>query len=63
MEQTVTIEVAEIIRETENAICVLLEYGEHEGVWIPLSQVKAIHRSASPSIEITRWIADKKGIL
>lgn len=33
---------------------------EYEDVWFPLSQVHSIHPD---HIVVTRWIADKKGLL
>jgi hypothetical protein len=52
-----------IVRETEAAIQVALDSGEL--VWIPLSQTEAIHRMGQGQdwLVITRWIADKKGLL
>lgn len=48
--------------ETDNAVKVS-ENGE--AVWIPLSQISKItrHPGGTASITMSRWIADKKGLL
>ena len=57
----VDVDVARIVRRTENAI--LVEY-DGEEVWLPQSQVLEIHPDDDPPrLRITRWIADKKGML
>jgi hypothetical protein len=52
-----------IVRETEAAIQIATDSGEL--VWLPLSQVEAIHRQGMNQdwLVVTRWIADKKGLL
>lgn len=57
----VEIEVAALGRATENAQ--LIETKDGRDIWIPLSQVGAIHRSEPPSIEIEKWLAEKEDLL
>lgn len=55
----------EIQRETEQAI-LLLDVATGEEVWIPLSQVRSIHRlpdGKTATVVMERWIAAKKGLL
>lgn len=59
-DDAVDIEVAEILRRTDEAV--LVEY-DGEEVWIPQSQVLEIHPDDDPPrLRITRWIAQKKGM-
>lgn len=51
-------------RETENAI--LLELDDGTEAWVPFSQVEHIVRDAQGtgiSITISKWIAQKKGMI
>lgn len=50
------------LRETDNAIFINLH---GEDLWIPLSQVKEIHRgpNGNNTLVVTAWIAKKKGLM
>jgi len=53
-----------ILAETDAAIRIALEDGEC--IWLPLSQVEAIHRTKVQGedwLTVTRWIAEKKGLV
>lgn len=52
-----------VIKETDNAILIDTHTGEN--LWIPLSQVKEIHRDGKGvgRIIITQWIAKKKNLI
>jgi len=50
-----------IVAESDLAVKIALEDGET--LWIPLSQIEAIHHDGSNSlITMTKWIAQKKGL-
>jgi hypothetical protein len=53
-------------RDAETASAVLIwDYAEDKAHWIPLSQVESMHfdKTNNGSIVITKWIAQKKGLL
>jgi hypothetical protein len=52
------------VRETEKAILVI-EPESGEEIWLPLSQIKAMHfdKKGNGYVEITEWIAKKKGLM
>lgn len=56
----VDIEGLRIKHETDLAVLVETEDGEE--VWIPFSQISAIHRGEG-LVVMTRWIARQKGLL
>ncbi len=52
-----------ILRETDEAIQVDVD---GEKIWFPLSQVEEIHRENGPEMDwlvVTKWIAQKKGLV
>jgi hypothetical protein len=55
-----------IVTETDAAILIVVP-GNDEEIWVPLSQVSCIVRGNDAAqrdrITMTRWIADKKGLL
>lgn len=55
-----------IKHETDNALLVYDDASEEE-LWIPLSQVEAIHnrdrKTGVAELEVSEWIAKKKGLL
>ena len=56
--------VSQFIRETDSAI--LIETPSGEEIWLPFSQVEKIERDAQGgggTITMTRWIAEKKGLV
>ena len=50
--------------ETDNAVLVY-DHASDEEIWIPLSQVEAMHRNqkGEGTIVVTDWIARQKGLL
>lgn len=54
------VEVSSIQRETDKAI--LIETKDGRDVWVPLSQVSAIHHSEPPSLEIATWFVNKEDL-
>lgn len=54
-----------IRRETDNAVGIVPDSDPStEIIWIPLSQVASLHRSGNHvDICMTRWIAEKKGLI
>jgi len=52
----------ERVRESDAAV--LIDVGGTE-VWIPLSQVKAMHfnQEGKGSIEVAEWLAEKRGLV
>lgn len=63
---TVDIRDVEICAETEKAILVDKDTWD-DPQWFPLSQIESIHRAKEGTykswIVVTRWIAQKKGVL
>lgn len=59
----VTIECV-VKRETDDAY-LIVDKRSGEQVWIPASQVKSVHRDpeGNGTIELSRWICGKKGLL
>lgn len=52
-------------KETENAILVV-DPASGEEIWFPFSQVVSMHfhaKTGEGSIEVTEWIAKKKGVM
>lgn len=62
---THTIEAVNIVRESDKAV--LVEISADVEIWIPLSQIKSIHRDTkhkgNDSVVMTEWIAKQKGLL
>lgn len=53
-----------VLAETDAAVKIATSDGET--MWLPLSQVEAIHRTHQQGedwVTVTRWIAEKKGLL
>ena len=60
----VTITGLTVKHETDAAL--LVETADGEEVWLPLSQVEAVHNRDAPgaaAVEVARWIAERKGLL